>query len=162
MKQMTEQHLINAFGGESQAHMRYLHFADQAEKENFPNIARLFRAISHAEYVHAGDHYRELKHLEGGFVANSMAAFGPGDTKKNLKLAIMGENFEITEMYPLYIEVAKYQGEFKLKFACSEFKTFNSRLLSPYKGGTLVTRIGGFLFSALGIQLSLLLIMAQK
>lgn len=111
MKQMTEQHLINAFGGESQAHMRYLHFADQADKENFPNIARLFRAISHAEYVHAGDHYRELKHLEGGFVANSMAAFGPGDTKKNLRLAIMGENFEITEMYPVYIEVAKFQGE---------------------------------------------------
>src|SRR4030067_3488772 len=111
MKKMTEQHLINAFGGESQANMRYLHFADQAEKEKLINTARLFRAISHAEYVHAGDHYRELKHLEGGFVANSMAAFGPGDTKKNLKLAIMGENFEIEEMYPVYIEVAKFQGE---------------------------------------------------
>jgi len=35
MKKMTEQHLINAFGGESQAHMRYLHFANQAEKEKF-------------------------------------------------------------------------------------------------------------------------------
>ncbi len=111
MKKMTEQHLINAFGGESQAHMRYLHFADQADKENLPNTARLFRAISHAEYVHAGDHYLEINYLEGGFVANSMAAFGPGDTKKNLKLAIMGENFEITEMYPVYIEVAKFQGE---------------------------------------------------
>jgi len=111
MKKMTEQHLINAFGGESQAHMRYLHFADQADKENFPNTERLFRAISHAEYVHAGDHYREISHLEGGFVTNSMAAFGPGDTKKNLKLAIMGEDFEITEMYPVYIEVAKFQGE---------------------------------------------------
>lgn len=111
MKQMTEQNLINAFGGESQAHMRYLHFADQADKENFPNTARLFRAISHAEFVHAGDHYRELVHLEGGFVANSMATFGPGDTKKNIRLAIMGENFEITEMYPTYIEVAKFQGE---------------------------------------------------
>jgi rubrerythrin len=111
MKAMTEQHLINAFGGESQAHMRYLHFADQADKENYPNTARLFRAISHAEYVHAGDHFRELIHLEGGVVANSMAAFGPGDTKKNLRLAIMGENYEITEMYPTYIEVAKFQGE---------------------------------------------------
>lgn len=111
MKQMTEQNLINAFGGESQAHMRYLHFADQADKENLPNTARLFRAISHAEFIHAGDHYRELVHLEGGFVANSMATFGPGDTKKNIRLAIMGENFEITEMYPTYIEVAKFQGE---------------------------------------------------
>jgi rubrerythrin len=111
MKQMTEQHLINAFGGESQAHMRYLHFANQADEEKFPNVARLFRAIAHAEYIHAGDHYRELRHLNGGFVANSAATFGPGDTKKNLDLAIMGENFEITEMYPTYLEVAKFQGE---------------------------------------------------
>jgi len=42
MKKMTEQHLINAFGGESQAHMRYLHFANQAEQEKFNNVARLF------------------------------------------------------------------------------------------------------------------------
>ena len=111
MKKMTEQNLINAFGGESQAHMRYLHFANQAEKENYNNLARLFRAIAHAEYIHAGDHYRELKHLDGGFVANSMAAFGPGDSRKNLKLAIEGETFEIEEMYPVYLETAKFQGE---------------------------------------------------
>ena len=58
-------HLINAFGGESQAHMRYLYFANQAENEKFTNVARLFRAVAHAEYIHAGDHYRELKHLDG-------------------------------------------------------------------------------------------------
>ena len=111
MKKMTEQNLINAFGGESQAHMRYLHFANQAEKEGFNNVSGLFQAIAHAEYIHAGDHYRELKHLDGGFVANSMAAFGPGDTKKNLKLAIDGEKFEIEEMYPVYMFVAQFQGE---------------------------------------------------
>jgi rubrerythrin len=64
--------------------MRYLHFADQAEKKNFPNAARLFQAIAHAEFIHTGEHYRELSHLNGGFIANSMAAFGPGDTTKNL------------------------------------------------------------------------------
>lgn len=111
MKQITQQHMINAFGGESMAHMRYLHFARQAEKENFLNVARLFNAIAHAEYIHAGDHYRELSHLKGGFVADSMGAFGPGDTLKNLDLAIDGENFEVTEMYPVYMEVAKFQGE---------------------------------------------------
>jgi len=111
MKQMTEQHMINAFGGESMAHMRYAHFSRQAEKENFANVARLFTAVSYAEYIHAGDHYRELKHLDGGFVANSMAAFGPGDTRKNLQLAIAGETFEIEEMYPVYIQVADFQGE---------------------------------------------------
>lgn len=111
MKQMTEQNLINAFGGESMAHMRYLHFAEIAKKEKYPNIARLFEAVSYAEYIHAGDHYRELKHLKGGFVANSMGAFGPGDTSKNIDLGIAGETFEITEMYPVYIETAKFQGE---------------------------------------------------
>lgn len=111
MKLMTEQFMINAFGGESQANMRYRHFAVQAEKEGFTNTARLFIAVAHAEFIHAGDHYRELKHLKDGRVANSMAAFGPGDTAKNLDLAIDGENFEITEMYPTYISVAEFQGE---------------------------------------------------
>ncbi len=91
--------------------MRYIHFANQAENEKLNNVARLFRAIAHAEYVHAGDHFQELKHLDGGFVANSMAVFGPGDSAKNLKLAIAGETYEIEEMYPTYIEVAKFQGE---------------------------------------------------
>ena len=111
MKQMTQQNLINAFGGESQAHMRYLHFANKAEKEGYKNVSRLFRAIAHAEFIHAGDHYHELRHLEGGFTANSMAAFGPGDTAKNLRLSIMGETFEINEMYPAYMKVAEFQEE---------------------------------------------------
>lgn len=111
MKAMTEQHLINAFGGESQASMRYRHFAVKAGREKLPNVARLFEAIAYAEFVHAGDHYKELKHLNEGRVANSMAAFGPGDTKKNLGHAIAGETFEITEMYPAYLEVARFQEE---------------------------------------------------
>ncbi len=111
MKQMTEQNMINAFGGESQANMRYLHFSVKAAKDGYPNVERLFKAIAYAEYVHAGDHYRVLKHLDEGRVANSMAAFGPGDTEKNLGLAVAGETFEIEEMYPAYMEVAEMQGE---------------------------------------------------
>jgi rubrerythrin len=111
MKDMTQQNLINSFGGESMAHMRYMNFANTAEKEDYPSFARLFRAIAHAEYVHAGDHYKELDHLEEGIVANSMGAFGPGDTAKNLQLGIDGETFEITEMYPSYIQVAEFQEE---------------------------------------------------
>ena len=111
MKLMTQQNMINAFGGESMAHMRYKHFAIQAEKEGFPNVARLFNAVADAEFIHAGDHYRVLKHLNDGFVADSMGAFGPGDTSKNLGLGIAGESFEIEEMYPAYIEVARFQGE---------------------------------------------------
>ncbi|MEM3732476.1 MAG: ferritin family protein, partial [Candidatus Bathyarchaeia archaeon] len=44
MKKITESNLISAFAGESQAHMRYLAFAEIAEIEGFPNVSRLFRA----------------------------------------------------------------------------------------------------------------------
>jgi rubrerythrin len=103
--------MINAFGGESMANMRYLHFADKADKDGLVHVARLFGAIAFAEYIHAGDHYKELRHLDSGFAANSMGAFGPGNTAKNLGLAIAGETYEIEEMYPAFMEVAKLQGE---------------------------------------------------
>jgi len=97
MHTMTQANLEAAFAGESQAHMKYMIFADQAEKEGYPEVARLFRAISYAEQVHATNHFRQLN--------------GVGDTVANLKEAMGGENFEVTEMYPAYDAVAKLQGE---------------------------------------------------
>jgi len=97
MHEMTKQNLQNAFAGESQAHMKYLIFADVAEKEGKSNIARLFRAISYAEQVHAMGHFKVLD--------------GVGDTVANLGKAIGGETFEVDEMYPVYHEDAKFQGE---------------------------------------------------
>lgn len=97
MKKMTEENLKNAFAGESQAHMRYMAFADKAEKENFPNVARLFRANSFAEQVHATNHLRTLS--------------GIGKTSENLHEAVEGETFEVDEMYPAYINVAAEQEE---------------------------------------------------
>lgn len=108
---MTKDALMSAFGGESMAHMRYLIFADIAEKEGFPNVARLFRAIAYAEQVHASNHYRRLKDLKEDAKVVAGATFGPGNTSKNLELAIMGEEFEVEEMYPIYIEIAKAQGD---------------------------------------------------
>jgi rubrerythrin len=110
MRPITEQNMINAFGGESMAHMRYRLFARQAEVQ-YPNVARLWRAISEAELIHAGDHYRTLKYIDEGRVANSMGAFGPGDPLKNLGLSIGGETFEIEEMYPAFKQIAEMQGE---------------------------------------------------
>lgn len=97
MRPMTEENLKAAFAGESQAHMRYLIFADQAEKEGKRNLARLFRAIAYAEQVHATNHYREL-----GLI---------GDSPSNLQQCIDGETFEVEEMYPAYNKVAEMQGE---------------------------------------------------
>ncbi len=97
MKKMTKANLEAAFAGESQAHMKYLIFADVAEKEGKPNIARLFRAIAYAEQVHATNHFKELGNI--------------GKTTENLQAAIDGETFEVEEMYPAYDAVAKLQGE---------------------------------------------------
>jgi len=60
MKEMTKANLSAAFAGESQAHMKYLAFADTAEREGFANVARLFRAASFAEQMHATAHLRAL------------------------------------------------------------------------------------------------------
>ena len=97
MRKMTEENLRAAFAGESQAHMRYLAFAKKAEDEGFANIARLFRAVSFAEQVHATGHFRTLGDLN--------------DTGENLDAAITGETFEVEEMYPAYDAVAKLQEE---------------------------------------------------
>ena len=97
MRKMTEANLKDAFAGESQAHMRCLAFAEVADGEKRPNLARLFRAIAYAEQVHATNHLKEL-----GMVRTS---------PDNLQEAIGGESFEVDEMYPAYHAVAELQGE---------------------------------------------------
>jgi len=89
----TQENLQSAFAGESQANRRYLFFADKAEKEGHPQIARLFRAAAEAETVHA------RKHLE--------TMDGIGSTRDNLGAAISGEGYEFKEMYPGFIEQAE-------------------------------------------------------
>jgi rubrerythrin len=108
---MTAANLRSAYGGESMAHMRYKAWGAKAEKDGFPNVARLFRAISYAEQVHATNHFIELKNESGDFLVASGAGFGLGTTSENLQGAINGENFEVDEMYPVYIEGAKLQTE---------------------------------------------------
>lgn len=97
MKEMTRKNLSDAFAGESQAHLRYLVFADMAEREGLKNIARLFRAASFSEQIHATNHLKNLG--------------GVGLSAKNLEVARGGEDFEITEMYPAYTSVAEEQAE---------------------------------------------------
>ena len=111
MHEMTAANLRSAFGGESMAHMRYKVWGTYALEEGYPNVARLFRAISHAEQVHATNHFNQLCGTSGDFAVTSMAGFGVGHTADNLQGAIHGETFEIKEMYPAYLEVAKLQQE---------------------------------------------------
>ena len=97
MKKMTEKSLGEAFAGESMAHMKYLIFSEEAEREGYPSVARLFRAIAYAEYVHAKHHARNLGYI--------------GKTPENLSAGIEGETFEVEEMYPAYDAIAELQGE---------------------------------------------------
>lgn len=111
MNHMTAANLRSAFGGESMANMRYKIWGKTALKEGFKNVARLFEAISFAEEVHAGNHFKELEYVKGDYLVASQAGFGLTRTSENLQGAIDGENFEIEQMYPSYIAVAKEQGE---------------------------------------------------
>jgi rubrerythrin len=111
MHDMTASNLRSAFGGESQAHMRYKIWGDKAEKDGYPNVARLFRAISRAEQAHATGHFKAMADIDGAFDVTSAAGFGFATTSENLAGAIEGETFEIREMYPAYLAVAEMQSE---------------------------------------------------
>ena len=92
----SEQFLMEAFAGESQANRRYLAFAKQAEKEGYHQAAKLFRAAAEAETVHAHAHLK--------------VAGGIKTTAENLKEAIAGETHEFQKMYPEMIAAAQAEG----------------------------------------------------
>mgnify|MGYP001820582292 FL=1 len=92
----TENNLMEAFAGESQANRKYLAFAEKADAEGHKQVAKLFRAAAAAETVHAHAHLR--------------TAGGVNSTEANLREAISGETHEFESMYPQMIEEAKAEG----------------------------------------------------
>jgi rubrerythrin len=92
----TQDNLKEAFAGESQANRKYLAFADQAAKDGFPNVAKLFRTTAEAETIHAHGHLAAM----GGI----------GTTAENLQAAIDGETYEYKEMYPPMLKQAEVEG----------------------------------------------------
>ena len=93
---MATEDLKEAFAGESQANQKYRAFAAQAERDGFPNVARLFRTTAEAERIHAEGHLKALDQV--------------GSTADNLKAAIDGETHEFTAMYPPMLERAAESG----------------------------------------------------
>ena len=93
----TMENLAAAFAGESQANRKYLAFAKKAEKEGYPQIAKLFKAAAAAETVHAHNHLRIL----GGIKS----------TIENIEEAITGETYEFKTMYPEFLDVAAEEQE---------------------------------------------------
>lgn len=94
----TEQCLMQAFAGESQARNKYTYFASKAKKEGYEQIAALFLETADNEKEHAKLWF---KYLEGGDIKS---------TEENLEEAANGENYEWTEMYPEFARVAESEG----------------------------------------------------
>ncbi len=92
----TTENLKAAFAGESQAKNMYTFFAKVARKEGYHYIARIFEETAINEERHAKDHFKLLN--------------GIGDAVANLKIAIDGENYETTEMYPTFAKEAEEEG----------------------------------------------------
>ena len=97
----TQDNLMSAFAGESQANRKYLAYAKHADKEGLPQVAKLFRAAAEAETIHAHTHLRNAGKIH--------------DTMTNLEDAISGETYEFTKMYPDMIKDAEAEGNTAVK-----------------------------------------------
>ena len=92
----TEQNLLTAFAGESEARNKYTYFASVAKKEGYEQIAAIFQQTADNEKEHAKMWFKELGLL--------------GDTAENLLAAAEGENYEWTDMYATFADEAEEEG----------------------------------------------------
>ncbi|MHB8303849.1 MAG: rubrerythrin family protein [Acidobacteriaceae bacterium] len=94
-----------AFNGESNAHVRYLAFAKQADGEGYGEAASLFRAAARAEEVHASNHAAVIKEM-GATPKATIESPEVKSTRENLEAAIKGETYERDIMYPAFLKQA--------------------------------------------------------
>jgi rubrerythrin len=99
MAYKTENNIQEAFGAESKANRRYILYAEKAEKEGYAQAAKLFRAVAEAEMVHARNHLYAVDAI--------------GTTKDNLLAASLGEQAEFTSIYPVFLEIAKEEQNYR-------------------------------------------------
>ena len=131
----TEQNLMTAFAGESQARNKYTYFASVAKQEGYEQIAAIFQATADNEKEHAKMWFKELK--------------GIGNTAENLKAAAEGENYEWTDMYAEFAKVAEEEGfkelAFKFRAVAAIEKTHEERyraLLNNVEMNTVFEKAG--------------------
>ena len=136
----TEQNLMTAFAGESQARNKYTYFASKAKKEGYEQIAALFLETAENEKEHAKLWF---KYLEGGEIKSTM---------ENLKAAAEGENYEWTDMYAKFAEEAEAEGFSRIaqqfRGVAAIEKTHEERYLALLKNVE-----EGFVFSRDGEQI---------
>jgi rubrerythrin len=127
----TNDNLHEAFAGESQANRSYTSFAEQAEKDGLPGVAKLFRAVAAAEAIHAAAHLK--------------AVGGVKKTAENLAHAMAGEKHEFTEMYPPMLATAEADGNKRaarsMRYAMEvekvHFELYSAALAKVQAGGDL-------------------------
>lgn len=132
----TEQNLMAAFAGESQARNKYTYYASKAKKEGYNHIAELFEETANNEKEHAKMWF---KLLHGGI----------GTTAENLKDAAEGENYEWTDMYAEFARVAKEEGFDHIAFLFEgvaaiekEHEERYLKLLENVEGGLVFSKDG--------------------
>lgn len=141
----TEQNLVNAFAGESQARNRYSYFAKQAKNEGYEQIAEIFLLTAENEKEHAKLFYEPLGDIRGRVDAEYPFEFGT--TEENLKSAINGEKEEWSKLYPEGERVAREEGFDDIAEifrnvieAEKHHDTRYSKLLENIKNGTVFSK----------------------
>lgn len=102
----TMDDLQEAFSGESQANRRYLAYGEQAARDGYAQVAKLFRAVAAAETIHATAHLRAMDGIK--------------TTAENLAEAMAGEEHEFTDMYPAMVERARAEGHKRAERSMSQ------------------------------------------
>ena len=133
----TEQNLMTAFAGESQARNKYTYFASKAKKEGYEQIAAIFQETADNEKEHAKMWF---KLLNGGEI---------GTTAENLNAAADGENYEWTDMYAEFAKIAKEEGFDHIAFLFEavgkiekEHEARYKKLIENVEGGLVFSRDG--------------------
>lgn len=130
----TEQNLMTAFAGESQARNKYTYFASKAKKEGYEQIAAIFLETAENEKEHAKLWFKELN---GGEVPSTL---------DNLVSAAEGENFEWTDMYDEFAKTAKEEGFDRIAFLFESVAAIEKEHEERYR--KLIENVeGGLVFS---------------
>ena len=131
----TEQNLMTAFAGESQARNKYTYFASKAKKDGYEQIAAIFEETANNEKEHAKLWFKELN---GGEIPSTL---------KNLYAAAEGENYEWTDMYAGFAKTAKEEGFEDIAFLFEKVGAIEKaheeryrKLLENVKGGIVFSR----------------------
>ncbi len=117
----TIENLAKAFVGESQARNRYTMYSKVAKKEGFEQIAEIFLITADQEREHASKLFKEIQDLNklsdqqlSSLKVEAEVPIVYGTTAENLQSAIDGENYEHTQMYPEFAEIAESEGFVKI------------------------------------------------